>query len=75
MIMEFDYTNYEGKKSHRKVMVKATTFKATKWHPEPQWIITGFDQAKNEERDFAARDMTNVVIPYSFNAPIVSNQQ
>jgi predicted DNA-binding transcriptional regulator YafY len=60
MRLEFDYVNYKGEASHRQVHFERVRFGASPWHQEPQWLLQAFDLDKNESREFALKDMTNV---------------
>lgn len=50
------YKNYRGEVSQRTVTPYSIDWLGTYWHPEPQWILTGFDHGKNEVRSFALVD-------------------
>lgn len=56
----FRYKNYRGDVSERHVIAQSVQFAATEWHPEPQWLLEGFDVEKRAVRKFAMRDMENV---------------
>ncbi len=58
--VRFTYTNWRGELSQRHVELYGAFWGATKWHPEPQWFVNGFDLDKREHRDFAMRDMIGV---------------
>lgn len=58
--LEFDYTNYKGEQSHRRVIVHSVGYGSNEWHPEPQWLMYALDLDKNEFREFAMKDMSNV---------------
>ena len=60
MRLHFTYKNYRGEVDEREVIVHHVRNIATDWHPEKQWIVTALDVKKNEMRDFAMRDMSNV---------------
>lgn len=56
--LEFEYVNYKGDKSIRKVEgLPHMWYGSTKYHPEPQWLMTAFDTDKLALRDFAMRDI------------------
>jgi hypothetical protein len=59
-LIQFDYVNWKGKKSHRIVISKQIYFGSTEYHPELQWLMIAHDVDKCEERAFAMKDMTNV---------------
>lgn len=50
------YTNYRGEVATRTIIPGPVSFKATEYHPEPQWIMQAFDLGKSAYRDFALRD-------------------
>jgi predicted DNA-binding transcriptional regulator YafY len=58
--IEFDYTNWKGKKGHRKIEVNEFYYGSTEYHQEPQWLLEGFDLDKKAFRTFAMKDMSNV---------------
>ena len=53
----FTYRNHRGEVAKRQVWPMHLHFGATKWHPEPQWLLRGFDLDKMAERDFAMGDI------------------
>jgi hypothetical protein len=59
-ILYFDYVNYRGEPSHRHVQILSVRFGSSEYHSQPQWLMKGHDLGRNEEREFAMRDMTNV---------------
>lgn len=50
------YTNYRGETSVRSVTPISVDFGTTDWHPEPQWLMTAYDNDKGAHRAFALRD-------------------
>ena len=58
--LEFDYTNYRGEESYRKVVAHSVYYGKSEWHPDPQWLMRAIDIEKNEFRDFTMKDMRNV---------------
>lgn len=58
--IRFTYRNYQGEVSERIVERPSIWFGATKWHPEPQWLMCATDLQKGALRDFAMCDMSNV---------------
>ena len=56
------YKNYRGEVSQRRLGVEHIWFGTSEWHTEPQWFLHALDIDKHEFRDFAMRDMTDVVI-------------
>lgn len=57
--LTFGYTNWRGKFEQRTIRPRKVWFGKTDWHPEPQWLLTGFDVEKDAERDFAIKDIGN----------------
>lgn len=47
------YRNWRGEIAERQIRPIRMWFGSTEWHPEPQWLITALDVAKDAERDFA----------------------
>ncbi|MGM9923873.1 MAG: hypothetical protein ACI35R_06450 [Bacillus sp. (in: firmicutes)] len=58
--IRFDYVNWKGVKSSRKVVVTSFLYGITEYHPEPQWLLDAYDLEKEEHRVFAMKDMSNV---------------
>ena len=54
--IKLTYTNYRGETSERLILPKGVWFGATKWHPEPQWLLHALDCEKQAVRDFALSD-------------------
>lgn len=52
------YTNWKGNTRWRKIIPINIEFKSTSWHKETQWILNALDVEKNEERDFAIKDIS-----------------
>jgi hypothetical protein len=59
-VIEFDYFNWKGHSSKRRVHPEKTWWGSTEWHPEPQLFLRGFDVGKSAMRDFATKDMSNI---------------
>jgi len=55
--LQFEYKNWLGKVSIRKVVPYDIWFGSTEFHPEDQWFLHVFDMDKGEERNFALRDI------------------
>jgi hypothetical protein len=51
------YKNWKNIVSTRNIIPICTWFGKSKYHLEEQWFIKAFDIDKNEERDFAMRDI------------------
>jgi hypothetical protein len=54
-----DYTNYRGERDWRLIDCanSRTRFGTSKFHTEPQWLMTALDVSKGEEREFAVKDI------------------
>ena len=59
-VIEFDYINWKGEKSRRVAFVYGIDWGSNAWHTEEQWLLHALDEAKNEARHFAMKDMSNV---------------
>lgn len=57
MIVEIDYTNWQGKRSVRQIIPKNTYFGSNEWHPEEQWLLDATDVEKKAPRTFAHKDI------------------
>jgi predicted DNA-binding transcriptional regulator YafY len=55
--LEFEYCNWEGRKSIRRVRPISVRFGKSEWHPKPQWLMLALDLDKGQEREFAMNDM------------------
>lgn len=55
----FTYKNYRGETSVRLVRPIMVSFGATGFHPEPQWLLHGWDVQKDAERTFAMKDIAD----------------
>lgn len=51
------YRNYKGVVSERTIVAWKLYWGSTEYHPEPQWILTAWDESKKDYRDFALKDM------------------
>lgn len=59
-----DYTNWKGIRAIRRVFPQEIYWsEGNEWHPEPQWILRAFDLDKNEQRDFAIKDINGFSLP------------
>lgn len=58
--IEFDYVNYKGEKSHRRISPRFIRYGTSQWHAAPQWLMQAMDLDKADLREFAMKDMTNV---------------
>lgn len=48
-----DYTNWEGKRSVRRIRPLQLSFENNEWHPETQWLLEAVDLDKGWTRSFA----------------------
>ena len=60
-ILVFKYKNYKGEVSTRHVKPQEIWWGATKYHPEIQWLLTGYDFDKGGMRDFAMNDIMGFI--------------
>ena len=51
------YTNWKNVKQERTIQPIEMWFGNTQYHPEDQWLLKALDLEKNEERDFAMKDI------------------
>lgn len=58
----FQYVNWRNESSNRRIIVGAIEYGNTEYHPAKQWLISGFDLTKSEDRSFAAKDMKNIQV-------------
>lgn len=61
-VIQFNYTNWEGKFASRICMFREFLFDSTEWHKEEQLLVKGFDLDKQAERIYAAKDMSDVTV-------------
>lgn len=59
----FWYKNYAGVEGYRRVRPISIRFGVSDWHKEPQWLMLADDLEKGEQREFAMRDISDVVSP------------
>lgn len=58
--MRFNYVNYRGEVSQRTVTPVSYRFGVSQWYPEPQWLMMALDHDKNQPREFALDNMSNI---------------
>jgi predicted DNA-binding transcriptional regulator YafY len=58
--IECVYWNYRSERSIRKIRPQSIRFGSSLWHRDEQWLLIGWDLDKNEIREFAMKDMTDV---------------
>ena len=51
------YTNWKGETDERNIRPIELRFGATEYHPEEQWLLRAHDIEKNDERNFAMKDI------------------
>jgi hypothetical protein len=61
--LTFVYTNWRGKTATRRVLPVSLRYGATEWHPEPQWLLLARDLDKDEDREFAVKDIHFSTLP------------
>lgn len=59
----FTYRNYQGKVNQRKVVPQKIWFGHSEYHDNAQWFMRGFDLSKNDWRDFALTDISDLKGP------------
>ncbi len=52
-----DYTNWEGKRSERRILPIVVMYGNNEWHPEDQWLLVATDLDRGHRRTFA---MSNI---------------
>lgn len=55
--LHFTYRNYKGIISDRKVIPSNIYFGSTEYHKDSQWLLSGFDLDKIQDRVFAMNDI------------------
>lgn len=58
--VSFTYKNYKGEVAERTIYGERVWWGKTEYHPEPQWLLDGWDYARDAHRTFAMKDMTNI---------------
>ena len=53
----FTYTNYKGITTKRHVLPMENRFGDTEWHLEHQWLLKAYDYDRDEQREFAIKDI------------------
>lgn len=57
----FWYRNYKGEVGYRRVRPLSIRYGTSEWHPEKQWLMRGYDTVNDKEREFAMKDMSDVI--------------
>jgi len=55
--LQFEYKNWLGKVSKRKVIPYEVWYGSTEFHKKEQYLLRAFDVDKNAERNFALKDV------------------
>jgi predicted DNA-binding transcriptional regulator YafY len=55
--VEIVYTNWKGETAKRTIKPIELWYGATEYHPEAQWLLCALDIEKNDERNFAMKDI------------------
>lgn len=61
--IDVEYTNWRGAKRQRRIIPVSIRFGATKWHPQPQWLLSAIDTETNSVKDFALMDCDFTILP------------
>ena len=56
-IIQIDYVNWRGERANRRIKPLKIWYGVSEWHKEKQWFIKAIDIEKEEERDFALKDV------------------
>lgn len=59
--LKFKYKNWQGETAVRNVMPIKIWFGHTDFHVEDQWLLKATDLDKNAERDFAVKDIIEIL--------------
>lgn len=51
--VEFFYSNHEGKRTLRRVLIESFSYGSNEWYPEPQFFLNCWDFDRNARRSFA----------------------
>lgn len=57
MVLNFNYTNYRGERSERRVIPEKAWIGSTEWHPDQCLLLTAYDIDKAAHRDFKFTDI------------------
>lgn len=58
--MTFDYTNHEGKREVRHVLVRDIYLGSTEYYPNEQWLLKAYCLDRKAERFFAMSEVKNI---------------
>lgn len=62
VVLHFTYSNWKGEVSRRRAHFTLLQFGANEWHPDPQFLVYGYDLDKQAPRTYALRDMTDITV-------------
>jgi hypothetical protein len=51
------YKNWRGEVADRRIIPVSISFKATDFHPRPQWLLRVYDIDKMDFRDYALKEI------------------
>lgn len=57
--VRFTYKNWKGEVAERHVRPDQIFYGKNEFHPEPQWLLVGFDFDKKAVRTFAMKDISS----------------
>lgn len=60
MTIMFKYKNWKGITDIRMCVVEGIFYGSNAWHKEEQFLLSGFDLDKNEMRDYAMKDISDI---------------
>lgn len=63
--IKFGYTNYRGEASERHAVPISIRYGSSQYHKDEQWLMLARDLEKNEDREFAMRDMVLFNPPFT----------
>lgn len=63
-----DYTNWQHKRSMRRIRPLRLVFENNEWHPETQWLLEAFDVGRGEVRTFALAKIHSWAAPHGQSA-------
>ena len=59
--ISFTYKNWKGETSQRTVYIEKFAYGNNQWHKEEQFFLIGFDVDKMAVRNFAVKDISNII--------------
>jgi predicted DNA-binding transcriptional regulator YafY len=58
--VRFDYINHEGRKGQRRALIRNIRWGTSDWYATPQWLLLCWDLDKQDMREFALANMSNI---------------